>query len=183
MAILAPVTGLSRRDLLAPFEVWGPTHSEGAMAVDRVTQFLGPPATKTVTIVTRQKSHPCYTRDSAPSHPMTMRFCLPLRVQAYEAAQGLQIQPWQGDAWRHLKAWVMPRRRIVQLLTFILVAVWVLQYLGGVALRPKEVGRPSAVVVHACRKLSLPEGRCTQVYWLWEATAPSTAGGTPASSA
>ena len=27
-------------------------------------------------------------------------------------------------------------------MTFILVAIWVLQYLGGVALRPKEVRMP-----------------------------------------
>lgn len=30
-------------------------------------------------------------------------------------------------------------RRVFQLVTFILVAVWVLKYLGGVALHPKEV--------------------------------------------
>lgn len=37
-----------------------------------------------------------------------------------------------------IKEMIVPRR-IFQLATFILVAIWVLQYLGGVALHPKEV--------------------------------------------
>lgn len=34
-------------------------------------------------------------------------------------------------------------RRGLQLVTLILVAVWVLKYLGGVALTPKHVSEPS----------------------------------------
>lgn len=51
-----------------------------------------------------------------------------------------KCSPGEGPSLTH----VVLVCRVLQLVTLILVAVWVLKYLGGVALTPKRVSRLSS---------------------------------------
>lgn len=106
-------------------------------------RWMGPPAPKSFSIVTRcglPRRKPCCNLWDA-IVPDGLRSVMREDFRQYgSCTSGLsKILTWK---WPPLTNALLACR-VLQLVTLILVAVWVLKYLGGVALTPKRVSRLS----------------------------------------